>query len=209
MKLLAGIDFTNLEEKQKEIDDRYQSFRDFNSFLVGVLIGVVVTIPVQLLLKPFAVRDSQLTYGSAVLVESLSLQWYVFSVLFLFSILLVGILIAYAYYQGITNWETVRLQTRTNHDKLYQESKEILNGISNERNLNFKAVDNQIVIKDPSATNTRLLGRMKPSRGRVLELQFDTDVTVLHLGFAPENRHTPALLSHFEESIEEMYDADS
>lgn len=103
------VDFDNLAEKQDEIEQRREQFSEFTSFILGLLLGAVIAIPINLVLRPISYQGDSLKYGPAVLIESA--PWWVIPVIsfLLLFLLLYVLLISYTIYVGLVGREEVRI----------------------------------------------------------------------------------------------------
>lgn len=103
------MDFQRLIEKRTETKERKEQFIDFSSLILGLLLGAVISTPLNLLFKPISYQSNDLTYGPVTLITSAS--WWIVpltSVIMLFALITI-IILTYTIWIGLLGRESTSI----------------------------------------------------------------------------------------------------
>lgn len=194
------LDFSNLEERRETLRERYTDLNEFGMLFKGILLGVIISLPVQLMIKPLTLRNGELMYGSSTLPVPMNTFTYFFASLILFTFVFVGIPLGYRAFKGLNNRESVSIPFRGEPEHLREGLKDLLSEECEYRSVTLIPRKNRLICKDNRKdargfSNQKILeAELKPDVA-----SFDDDIGMLWVTFAPENSDALELLTAIEQ----------
>jgi|GEM_PF-4888397 len=210
-----SINFSNLKDKQQELEQKSTRFNNFASFVGGLLLGAVFSFPLQLFLRPLSYESSSLTYGPRILLDPAPV-WLIplISIILLFG-LIITILVGYTIWIGLIGQETVKLTYDSDdYDTFYENVRDYLDREAGFVDVEIKAKNNWIKCLDSSRRPSNGVA-LTPISGigmsilmellidyafpkTVLELDFNPKLSVIELRYDPNSENANHLLEKLE-----------
>lgn len=191
----SSIDTNNLEKALDKLKSKYGELNKFKILLLGILIGAIISAPIQLLILPFSYEETIIKYNDKILSENMPTEIYIFMVFFaiIFSILIITILYK-TILVGLNPQESVPMKYKGNYEKLYQELKKFLKEECNYLDVKMKALDNKIVCYR-GEWERPYDGFGRAREGKILTIIFRPDLTILNIMFKPEDVDSMRLIN--------------
>lgn len=211
------VDFSKFKNKQQEVENKIDRFANFTSFLGGLILGAILSFPLQLLLRPLSYENSALTYGPSTLISSAPV-WLIplISVLLLIFVLLIT-LAGYVGWLGIVGQETVKLSYECDDfNSFYEGMRDYLDEEAKFTEAEIRAKNNWIKCLDPgrrpeaelfrgtiglSPIGTSLLVDLMVDYvfpKTIIELDFDPELSIVELRYDPNSENATHLLEKLE-----------
>jgi hypothetical protein len=210
-----AIDFAKFHSKQEELEQKIDKFSNFASFIGGLLLGAILSFPLQLFLRPLSYDGTALTYGPGVLIDPAPI-WVIplISLVVLIGVILVT-LAGYVGWLGIVGQETVKLSYEfSDHDSFYEELRDYLDKEARFVDVEVKAKQNWIKCSDPNRQPDPglFIGPVSPLGmsslmelmielvfpKTIIKLEFDPELSVVELRYDPSSENAIHLLEKLE-----------
>ncbi|MCU4798949.1 hypothetical protein OB920_00985 [Halobacteria archaeon HArc-gm2] len=174
------LDFQNLNEALSRAERRREKFQEFRTLFFGVLIGAIVSTPLQLIFKPLSFNEGTVSYGSAEILTSLLPGQY-FIIAMMFGFLVIAALIgAYRLYIRYDVDPSAHLRLPDDAESAFSEIKEQLQREADEIGLEVNESSDTIVFFDPSKTSGGLFG---DTGNQILTLAHRDDLGLITIEF--------------------------
>lgn len=210
-----SIDFSKFRSNQEEVEHKRERFINFTSFIGGLILGAIVSFPLQLLIRPLSYENSALTYGPSVLINPAPV-WLVPVISILLLLIMIFLIISgYVGWLGIVGQETVEMSYEcSNYDSFYEDMRDYLDEESKFIDVEVKAKNDWIKCMDPGrqpdaefiAWPVSLFGPpllvdltieyLFPKA--IIKLNFNSELSVVELRYDPNSENANHLLEKLE-----------
>lgn len=188
----GSIDLTNLEKTLAKLESKYEELNKFKLLLFGILIGAIISAPVQLLILPFSYEENTLKYHNIIIFKDLPVEIYVLSIILILLLSIVVIILIYkTFFLGITII-TTKLKYTGDYKKIYQDLRKFLKEECEYLNLKLRTSDDRKIVCHRGKD-------MWEKRMRVLTLTFRPDLDILEITFDPEDKDSITLINKIRE----------
>lgn len=191
------LDFQNLNDALSRAERRREKFQEFQTLFFGVVVGAIVSAPLQLVLKPLSLSGGTVSYGRVELMTNLHPGQY-FIIAMMFGFILIFILIgSYRFYIRLDFDPTVHVRVPDGADGAFDQIKQHLHDKAEEVGLEVRDSDKSLICYDPNKHSGGLLG---DSDKHVLALAHRDNLGIVRIEFNQRDwRYKPLVRSLKEE----------
>jgi hypothetical protein len=191
------LDFQNIDKSMSKAKRRREKFREFGTLFLGVVIGALVSLPVQLALKPLSFSNGVVRYADVVVVTNILPGQYVVITIFLGMGIVMGTILLYYHYLRLHDNLTVHIRIPDPTEEVFQQVKNHIREEANEMGLETDESDQIITCYDPGDTSQGLFSN---SGSRILTVRHMSDLGILNIRFNQKDwRYEPIVKSLKEE----------
>lgn len=189
------LNLGNLDDAITRAERRREKFREFKTLFFGVVVGAVISAPLQLMLKPLKFETGAVAYGSAEIMTNLHpFQYFIVSMLVGMGVIL-ALIFSYRLYIRFDFDPSIPIRLPENSDAAFDRIKEELHDEAASMDLDAKVDDNVAIFYDPNKASGGLLG---DSDNTILSIQHSQDLGVMEIKFNQRDwRHKP-LIQHLK-----------
>lgn len=185
------LNLDSLDEAITRAQRRREKFQEFKTLFFGVVVGAVISAPLQLMLKPLSFQNGVVTYGSAELMTNLHpFQYFIVSMVIGFGVIL-ALIISYRLYIRFDFDPSVPIRLPDNSASAFNQIKEELLDEADSMELDANAGDNIVVFYDSNKVSGGLLG---DSDNTIMKMYHQEDLGLMEIEFNQRDwRHKPLI----------------
>ncbi|WP_153553099.1 hypothetical protein [Halomicrobium sp. LC1Hm] len=177
---MTELDFENLDDALARAEKRREKFRGFRTLFFGVMVGAVVSAPLQLMLKPLKFTNGAVTYGSAEIMTNLHPgQYFIIAMMFGF-LVVIALLGAYRLYIRYDLDPSANVRLPDDSDEVFGEIKEHLKDEADEIGVEVNESERAVIFYDSAKTSGGLFG---DGGNQILRVYHRDDLGILNVEF--------------------------
>lgn len=177
---MTELNFENLDDALARAEKRREKFREFRTLFFGVVVGAVVSAPLQLMLKPLQFKNGAVTYGSAEIMTNLRPgQFFIIAIMFGFLVVfsLIG---AYRLYIRYDRDPSANVRLPDDSDEVFGEIKEHLKDEADEIGVEVNESERAVIFYDSNKASGGLLG---DGGKQIMSVSHRDDLGILNVEF--------------------------
>jgi len=182
-----GIDVSKLDKEFETLKSKYTELDRYKVLFLGIIIGLVITIPVQIAIMPLNYDGNILKYGDIPISEvdeGLYIEICIGG--FLFSLIIIVMLIRMKIF-GIVPLRTVELKYYGNYKNIYEKLRDFLKKECEYLGLKIRTPSDKEIV-------CFVNGTYKDRRGFEVKVVFKPDLDVVILSYNITSEYSPILL---------------